>query len=99
MLPCKITSTCAFNSKMVSLLPNANERIDKVPGDYLEVLSTSLSSSFGALFQGCDASYINDSSIRIGPIWTYSRSITSPIQAEAELEPDTSISGRITGRS
>jgi len=34
-----------------------------------------------------------------GPIWTYSRSITSPIQAEAELEPDTSISGRITGRS
>ncbi|WP_442112017.1 N-6 DNA methylase [Pseudomonas sp. NUPR-001] len=44
---------------------NANERIDKVPGDYLEVLSTSLSSSFGALFQGCDASYISDSSIRI----------------------------------
>ncbi|MDO9568626.1 MAG: N-6 DNA methylase [Hydrogenophaga sp.] len=44
---------------------NANERIDKVPNDYLTVLSTSLRGSFGALFRHCDAGCISDSSARI----------------------------------
>ena len=44
---------------------NANERIDKVPDDYLTVLSTALYGSFGKLFQRCDAGCIRDSSARI----------------------------------
>lgn len=44
---------------------NANKRIDKVPDDYLTVLSTSLRGSFGTLFRRCDASCISDSSARI----------------------------------
>ncbi len=44
---------------------NANERIDKVPDDYLSVLSTSLLGNFGTLFRRCDASCISDSSAQI----------------------------------
>jgi hypothetical protein len=44
---------------------NANERIDKIPDDYLAVLSTSLRGSFGTLFRRCDAAYFSDSSARI----------------------------------
>lgn len=44
---------------------NANGLIDKVPGDYLAVLSTSLQGSFGTLFRRCDEGSISDCSARI----------------------------------
>ncbi|WAI85712.1 MULTISPECIES: HsdM family class I SAM-dependent methyltransferase [Achromobacter] len=44
---------------------HANERIDKVPDDYLKVLSASLCGSFGTLFRGCEVGSVSESSARI----------------------------------
>ena len=44
---------------------NANERIDRVPEDYLDLLSTFLHGSFGRLFLRCEANCVSDSSARV----------------------------------